>query len=139
MSRSHFETQDTIELGQPVGGHRDYASGFLGRLAATLGSDAPIAFTDQLPLVFRGGPVIPNIALAGASGKPALDARQSKLIEAMYRGQRAGSVDLSPPKSRKASRCAILFSNRSKTKWRRPARPRSAPMASRFRPSASGG
>lgn len=94
MSRSHFETQDTIELGQPVGGHRDYGSGFLGRLAATLGSDAPIAFTDQLPLVFRGGPVIPNIALAGAGGKPPLDARQSKLIEAMYRGQRAGSVDL---------------------------------------------
>src|SRR5436309_8647693 len=29
MSRSHFETQDTIELGQPVGGHRDYGSGFM--------------------------------------------------------------------------------------------------------------
>ncbi len=33
MSRSHFETQDTIELGQPIGGSRDYASGFMARLA----------------------------------------------------------------------------------------------------------
>ena len=27
--RSHFETQDTIELGQPVGGSRNYQSGFM--------------------------------------------------------------------------------------------------------------
>jgi len=31
MSRSHFETQDTIEMGQPLGGSRDYNSGFLNR------------------------------------------------------------------------------------------------------------
>ena len=35
-SRSHFETQDTIELGQAVGGSRDYRSGFMSRLAAEL-------------------------------------------------------------------------------------------------------
>ncbi len=29
LTRSHFETQDTVEMGQPVGGHRDYASGFM--------------------------------------------------------------------------------------------------------------
>ncbi len=29
LSRSHFETQDTIELGQAVGGSRDYRSGFM--------------------------------------------------------------------------------------------------------------
>src|SRR6202451_3060335 len=29
LSRSHFETQDSIELGQPSGGARDYGSGFL--------------------------------------------------------------------------------------------------------------
>ena len=28
MSRSHFETQDTIELGQPIVGTRDFRSGF---------------------------------------------------------------------------------------------------------------
>src|SRR3954447_20564828 len=29
MSRSHFETQDTIELGQPIGGHRHHNSGLM--------------------------------------------------------------------------------------------------------------
>jgi uncharacterized protein (DUF1501 family) len=68
MSRSHFETQDTIELGQPIGGHRDYGSGFMARLFAVLGQGAPIAFTDQLPICFRGGPSsIPNRLVAGPS------------------------------------------------------------------------
>ncbi|MFT3976835.1 MAG: DUF1501 domain-containing protein [Sphingomonas bacterium] len=87
MSRSHFETQDTIELGQPIGGHRDYGSGFMARLAGILGSaDKPIAFTDQLPLCFRGGASpVPNLALANV-GKP-IDQRQAKLIEGMYAAQ----------------------------------------------------
>jgi uncharacterized protein (DUF1501 family) len=94
MSRSHFETQDTIELGQPIGGHRDYGSGFMARLAQTLGrGDKPIAFTDQLPLCFRGGAdPIPNLALANV-GKP-IDPRQAKLIESMYAGQQIGTSDL---------------------------------------------
>jgi uncharacterized protein (DUF1501 family) len=33
LSRSHFETQDSIELGQPLSGSRNYRSGFLGRLS----------------------------------------------------------------------------------------------------------
>jgi uncharacterized protein (DUF1501 family) len=87
MSRSHFATQDTIELGQPVGGHRNYGSGFMARLAGVLGrGDTPISFTDQLPLCFRGGAApIPNLALANV-GKP-IDQRQAKLIEAMYQDQ----------------------------------------------------
>src|ERR1700761_1236518 len=36
LSRSHFETQDSIELGQPLSGVRNYRSGFLGRLSETL-------------------------------------------------------------------------------------------------------
>ncbi len=93
LSRSHFETQDTLELGQPVGGSRDYRSGFMARLAAMLAQDKPIAFTDQLPLCFRGGPTVPNIALGGG-GKPTIDARAQQLIEAMYGGKDglAGSV-----------------------------------------------
>jgi uncharacterized protein (DUF1501 family) len=83
LTRSHFETQDTIELGQPVQGIRNYNSGFMARLAAVLTRAKPIAYTDQLPLVFRGGHAIPNIAI-GAVGKPAVDDRQSKLIESMY-------------------------------------------------------
>ena len=94
LSRSHFETQDTIELGQPVGGSRNYGSGFLARLAQMLGrSDRPIAFTDQLPLCFRGDPVpVPNLALANV-GKP-IDRRQTAIIESMYgtSGQLAQSV-----------------------------------------------
>ena len=93
MSRSHFETQDTIELGQPIGSQRDYNSGFLARLASEL-SSKPIAFTDQLPLCFRGGSVIPNVALNAVAAKPAVPPRDEALIAAMYKGQRVGSSDL---------------------------------------------
>src|SRR5580704_13986368 len=54
LTRSHFETQDSIELGQPLGANRDYQSGFLNRLVGVLGGVLPIAFTDQLPIVLRG-------------------------------------------------------------------------------------
>jgi uncharacterized protein (DUF1501 family) len=83
LSRSHFETQDTIELGQAVGGSRDYRSGFMSRLAAELTRVKPIAFTDQLPLTFRGQAQIPNIGL-NAVGKPGIDDRQARLIKEMY-------------------------------------------------------
>ncbi len=86
LSRSHFETQDTIELGQPVGGSRDYRSGFMSRIANTLTGNAPIAFTSQLPLTFRGGAPIPNIAL-NFTGKPGVADRDAKLIQTMYEGQ----------------------------------------------------
>jgi uncharacterized protein (DUF1501 family) len=90
LSRSHFETQDTIELGQPVGGTRNYQSGFLARTAGLLSGDKPIAFTSQLPLSFRGGASIPNIALNFA-GKPSVAGKNAELIQAMYQGQ-----DLAP-------------------------------------------
>jgi uncharacterized protein (DUF1501 family) len=83
LTRSHFETQDTIELGQPVQGSRNYNSGFMARLASVLTRNKPIAFTEQLPLVFRGGPAIPNIGI-GAVGKLGVDDRQAKLITSMY-------------------------------------------------------
>jgi uncharacterized protein (DUF1501 family) len=83
LTRSHFETQDTIELGQSAGGSRDYRSGFMSRLAAELARARPIAFTDQLPLIFRGQSQIPNIAL-NSVGKPGVDDRQAQLIKDMY-------------------------------------------------------
>jgi len=86
LTRSHFETQDTIELGQPLQGPRDYGSGFMSRLAAQLSGAQPIAFTDQLPLTFRGGAAVPNMSV-NVSGKPGIDDRQAKLIEKMYQGQ----------------------------------------------------
>jgi uncharacterized protein (DUF1501 family) len=94
LSRSHFETQDTIELGQPIGGHRDYGSGFMARLVGTLGQGAPIAFTDQLPLCFRGGSSIPNVGLGAVGSKPTIDARDAGLIQSMYRGDHIGRVDM---------------------------------------------
>jgi len=83
VTRSHFETQDTIELGQTTGGSRDYRSGFMSRLAAELTRVKPIAFTEQLPLVFRGKAQIPNIGL-NSVGKPGVDDRQAELIKQMY-------------------------------------------------------
>jgi len=85
-SRSHFETQDTIELGQPVGGSRNYQSGFMSRTAQILSGTKPISFTTQLPLTFRGGNPVPNIALNFA-GKPGVASRNAELIQAMYQGQ----------------------------------------------------
>ncbi|MEG1052796.1 MAG: DUF1501 domain-containing protein, partial [Janthinobacterium sp.] len=86
LTRSHFETQDSIELGQELGGRRDFRSGFLNRLAQSLnGSKHAISFTDQLPLIFQGGVQVPNMALRSV-GKAGIDARQSQLIAAMYKG-----------------------------------------------------
>jgi uncharacterized protein (DUF1501 family) len=85
LSRSHFETQDSIELGQPLGGTRDYRSGFLGRLAGTLSRSLaePIAFTDALPLAFGGSGTVPNLSLKNV-GKPPFDERQAKILDDMY-------------------------------------------------------
>ena len=89
LSRSHFETQDTLELGQPLEGHRDYRSGFMSRLRRQLAGPQPIAFTDQLPLCFQGGEPVANMSV-NLSGKPGVDARQAKLIQDMYRTQALG-------------------------------------------------
>jgi uncharacterized protein (DUF1501 family) len=87
LSRSHFDTQDDIELGQPGGGTRDYHSGFLARLNAVLGDARPIAFTDALPVCMRGRSDVPNASLKNV-GKPAFDERQAHLLESMYAGHR---------------------------------------------------
>jgi uncharacterized protein (DUF1501 family) len=93
LTRSHFETQDTIELGQAVGGSRDYRSGFMSRLATELTRAKPISFTEQLPLIFRGGKSqIPNTSINNV-GKPGVDDRQAQLIKEMYgQGALASSV-----------------------------------------------
>jgi uncharacterized protein (DUF1501 family) len=89
LSRSHFETQDSIELGQPSNGAHNYRSGFLGRLSDTLtgGSNiiAPISFTDALPLAFEGLGTVPNLSLKSV-GKPPFDERQARILSQMYTG-----------------------------------------------------
>jgi uncharacterized protein (DUF1501 family) len=97
LTRSHFETQDSVETGMPVAapaaGKRDatprsYGSGFLNRLAAALdGTAAPVSFTDGLPTVMTGDVVVPNVSLKG-TGKPAFDDRQMALLASMYAGTR---------------------------------------------------
>ncbi len=95
LTRSHFDTQDSIELGQPVHGARNYGSGFLSRLAETLNgpnaASSAISFTDSLPLVFRGHTQIFNQALRRVD-KPGFDARQSQILAQMYAGQPLGSA-----------------------------------------------
>jgi uncharacterized protein (DUF1501 family) len=91
LSRSHFETQDNIELGAPaLQGDRpdlpvELRSGFLARLVSVVNGGAPIAFTDSLPLAFRGDADVPNVSLKGNT-KPVFDARQEALLSAMYSG-----------------------------------------------------
>ncbi|WP_367847289.1 DUF1501 domain-containing protein [Rhodoferax sp. WC2427] len=84
VSRSHFETQDSIELGQPLTGQKNYRSGFMNRLAAVINGAEPMAFTDSLPLVMQGSVQVPNTALKSIA-KPAVDARQTAIIAAMYK------------------------------------------------------
>ena len=101
LSRSHFETQDSIELGQPTGGVRDYRSGFLGRLSQTLlgtsarlgtsASVAPISFTAALPLAFEGAATVPNLSLKNL-GKAPFDERQARILSEMYADHHLESV-----------------------------------------------
>jgi len=83
LSRSHFETQDAIEMGQAPDGPRNYTSGFLNRLAAQIGAGQPIAFTEQLPLILRGDQPVATVSVR-APIRP-VDARQRELLSAMYR------------------------------------------------------
>ncbi len=90
LSRSHFETQDSIELGQLNNKTINYGSGFLNRLAVQLQSAQavlPMAFTDQLPMALQGSLRVPNTSLRNLS-KPSVDARQSSVIASMYKGSR---------------------------------------------------
>lgn len=90
ISRSHFETQESIELGQPLVGHKDYNSGFLNRLSTVLTGSTPMAFTNQLPTIFKGPTQVPNTALSTLA-RPAIDVRQSDIITSMYSGTRLAS------------------------------------------------
>ncbi len=83
MSRSHFETQDHIELGQGPE-TRDFNDGFLNRLVQQLGGRArPMAFTTQLPLSLRGVERVPNMAM-GRIGPSSIDTHQKMLLERMW-------------------------------------------------------
>jgi len=85
-SRSHFETQDSIELGQPLTGQKNYNSGFLNRLVSTLsGPIQAISFTDTLPIACKGPAAISNLSLTGKKKQVFAD-RQSDILAEMYQG-----------------------------------------------------
>jgi uncharacterized protein (DUF1501 family) len=85
LSRSHFETQDHIERGEPMSHDGNFRSGFLARLSSQLTGVPAIAFTNNLPLSFQGSSRdIPNISLKGDT-KPHFDERQSAILAQMYR------------------------------------------------------
>jgi uncharacterized protein (DUF1501 family) len=92
LTRSHFETQDSMESGMPVSAPgsapRAYGSGFLNRLATALDAGAaPVAFTDGLPMVMSGDAIVPNVSLKG-TGRAPFDDRQMELLLGMYAGTR---------------------------------------------------
>ena len=84
LSRSHFETQDSIELGQALNTTRNFKSGFMNRLAAQIGGGvASMSFTDQLPMVMQGQAEVANFSLRQVN-RANVDGRQSQIIEQMY-------------------------------------------------------
>ncbi|TMH01007.1 MAG: DUF1501 domain-containing protein, partial [Betaproteobacteria bacterium] len=74
---------------------------FLNRLAGVLGAArasrqevdrlSALAFTDQLPIVFRGAQPVANQSLRTV-GKPSVDERQAEIIEHMYAGTRLATA-----------------------------------------------
>lgn len=94
LSRSHFETQDSVEAGLPLPGDGATApaplrgTGFLNRLAQALGTRGhAVAFTDGVPAVFGGPATVPNVSLKG-TGRTPFDERQTRLFAQMYAGTR---------------------------------------------------
>jgi uncharacterized protein (DUF1501 family) len=84
LSRSHFETQDSIELGQHLNATRNFKSGFMNRLAEQIGGGvASMSFTDQLPMVMQGQAEVANFSLRQVN-RANVDERQSQIIEQMY-------------------------------------------------------
>jgi uncharacterized protein (DUF1501 family) len=92
LSRSHFETQDNIESGEPSAQRSNFRSGFMARLSGQMSTVPSIAFTDALPLSFQGsGRDIPNISLRG-NPKPVYDERQAGILASMYRNTSLASA-----------------------------------------------
>ncbi|OIQ89634.1 hypothetical protein GALL_284810 [mine drainage metagenome] len=84
LSRSHFETQDHIELGLGRAAH-GFGDGFLNRLLRQLqGRARPMAFSAQLPLALRGPLRVPNVAVMQSARSVVAPAQQA-LLERIWR------------------------------------------------------
>lgn len=57
----------------------------MARLAAEVADARPIAFSDTLPVAFRGDAGVPSVSLKG-TGKPVFDERRAEILSALYAG-----------------------------------------------------
>jgi len=100
-SRSHFQAQDLMEMGQREGGPLDYSSGFLNRLVEALGGGTGgVAFTNNLTLAFKGAVPVPNVSLRGGAKNP-LPQGEGERIAAMYEGTPLAAVAASGIETRR--------------------------------------
>jgi len=94
LSRSHFQAQDLMELGQPGGGALDYSSGYLNRLVEALATGAApsaVSFTGSLTPVFKGAVPVPNVSLRG-NMKINIPPHQGELIASLYEGTKLSGM-----------------------------------------------
>lgn len=89
-SRSHFQAQDLFELGS---GASHGSSGFMARAAEVLGArHGAISFTRDVPLAFRGGARMPEVAPLSGSGLRLPEGRVLDAIRAAHRGLPSGDA-----------------------------------------------
>jgi len=92
-SRSHFQAQDLMELGQGDAVRLDYGSGFLNRLVTEVGGRGGVSFTQHLTPVFKGTTLVANVGLRGGrAGGPGLPDRQAATVASMYEGTKLGAM-----------------------------------------------
>ncbi|TMH41855.1 MAG: DUF1501 domain-containing protein [Betaproteobacteria bacterium] len=110
LSRSHFQAQDLMELGQGGGGALDYSSGYLNRLVEALsgsGSHSAASFTNNLTPVFKGAAQVPNVSLRG-NMKDNLPSRQGELIASLYEGTKLSGLATAGMETRKIVAEALM-------------------------------
>lgn len=102
LSRSHFQAQDLMELGQGAGA-LDYSSGYLNRLVEALSGKRAlggVSFTNNLTPVFKGAVAVPNISLRG-NMRGNLPPRANEMIAALYQGTKLSSLATSGMETKK--------------------------------------
>ncbi|MEI2415947.1 DUF1501 domain-containing protein [Orrella sp. JC864] len=89
-SRSHFETQMIMELGEAKD-REAINTGFMNRLAQALSSrkERPVSFTSNLPTIFRGDLQVPNVALSDSQNR--YSNRQTQALREMYAASDLGN------------------------------------------------
>lgn len=84
VSRSHFDAQERWELGlDGLSPKHPSQPGVLAQFAQRQAQARPIAFTTNLPVAFRGGGLVPNVALRSGLGARGNAALQEQLL-ALY-------------------------------------------------------